>query len=110
LGVDRLRNQLGLDPLEILGAGGILDDVRNHAVDRLLDLRKLHAGLWRNRDRELRGIQRSALVTGAGADRERTVDHQRAVEIGVGAAAINCASTSSAGPSPAAAVVEEGTR
>src|SRR5258707_14143333 len=25
LGVDRLRNQLGLDPLEIFGAGGVLD-------------------------------------------------------------------------------------
>src|ERR1700730_2998447 len=38
LGVDRFRNQLGLDPLEILGANRILSDVRNYAVDHLLDL------------------------------------------------------------------------
>ena len=33
------------------------------------------------------GSSAGALVAGAGADRERAVDHQRAVEIGVGAAA-----------------------
>ncbi len=110
LGVDRFRDQLGLDPLEILGAGGVLDHVRDHAVDRLLDLRKLDAGLRRDRDRELRRIERGALIAGAGADRERTVDHQRAVEIGVGAAAHQLRQHVERRAFAGGAVVDEGTR
>src|SRR3954453_9366494 len=36
LRIDRSRNQLGLDALQILGADGVLRDSGDHAVDRLL--------------------------------------------------------------------------
>src|SRR5260370_9459807 len=70
LGVDRLRNQLGLDAFEVLWRRELLSDIGYHAIDHLLDLRKLHARLRRRRDHELGRIERSALVTGAGPDRE----------------------------------------
>src|SRR6266404_981208 len=58
LGVDRLRDQLGLDAFEILGPHGVLPDVRYHFIDRLLDLRKFDAGFRCGRDRELRRVER----------------------------------------------------
>src|SRR6266576_4926252 len=73
LGVDGFRDQLRLDALKILGAHRILCDLRYHAVDHLLDLRKLYAGLRRSRDHELGRIERGALISGARADRERPV-------------------------------------
>src|SRR5258708_7259114 len=87
LGVDRLRNQLGLDAFEVLWRRELLSDIGYHAIDHLLDLRKLHARLRRRRDHELGRIERRALVTGAGADRERPVARHRALEIGIAAAA-----------------------
>src|ERR1700722_13387819 len=87
LGVDGPCDQLGLDALEILGVNRVLRDVGDHLVDRLLHLRKLDAGFRRRRDGELGRIERGALVAGAGADREWTVDPQRAIKIGVAAAA-----------------------
>src|SRR5258708_13676434 len=85
LGVDRLRNQLGLDAFEVLWRRELLSDIGYHAIDHLLDLRKLHARLRRRRDHELGRIERSALVTGAGADRERPVHHQPAIQIAIAA-------------------------
>src|SRR5665647_303439 len=56
LGVDGFGDQLGLDPLEIFGANRVLREIRDHAVDHLLDLRELDAGFWRDRDHELRRV------------------------------------------------------
>src|SRR5580692_10832305 len=38
LGIDRLGDKLGLDPLEVLGADRVLSDLGDDAVDHLLDL------------------------------------------------------------------------
>ena len=111
LGVDRLRDQLGLDPLEILGAGRIAERrPRSRSSIACSICGKLDAGLRRGRDRELRRIERGALIAGAGADRERLVDHQRAVKIGVAAAAHQLRQHVERRAFAGAAVVAEGTR
>src|SRR5882724_918537 len=43
LGVDRLRDQLGLDAFEILGAHRVLSEIGDHVVDHLLNLCELDA-------------------------------------------------------------------
>src|SRR6266481_2765930 len=87
LGVDCFRNKLGLDAFKVFGANRILSDIRDHAFDRLLDLRKLDARFRRDGNHELRRIERGALISGAGTDRERPVDHQCAIKVGIAAAA-----------------------
>src|SRR6202021_1386611 len=83
LGVDGFGDQLGLDAFEIFGANPVLSDIRNYIVDHLLDLREFDAGSRRGRDRELRRIERGALISGAGGDRERLFDHEPAIEEGM---------------------------
>src|SRR5260370_5469056 len=83
LGVDRLRNQLGLDAFEVLWRRELLSDIGYHAIDHLLDLRKLHARLRRRRDQELGRIGRRALLPAAGADRELPVYHRRAITLAI---------------------------
>ena len=52
----------GVNPsaIEILGSNRVLPDICYHAIDHLLDLRKLDAGLRRRRYRELRCVERGA--------------------------------------------------
>ena len=87
LGVDRIRNEPVLGAVELVGGNAMLDDIGEHGVDRRFDVVQRHARLRRAVDAELAVVERRARIVGAGIEREPLIDHERAVEPAVRAAA-----------------------
>ena len=85
LRVDGIGDQPVLGALNLVRGDALGDDVVDHGVDCIFELGQCHAGLRRAVDAELRGVERSAVVRAAGADREFAFDHERAVEPAGGA-------------------------